>query len=283
MIKFPIIDAHVHVWDIKKLHYPWLDNVPALNRTFLMDDYNKACSGIDLESLVFVQCECDPGQYRQEVEWVTKLAETDKRIKGIVSWAPLEKGEEVRNELEALSKNKLVKGIRRIIQFESDLDFCLQPGFIKGVKMLGEYGFTFDICISYIHNKNTLKFVEQCQDIPMILDHIGKPDIKNRQLHPWKEEIKELSQFGNVFCKVSSLATEADHENWTIDDIRPYADHIFECFGFERTIFAGDWPVSTLAADFPVCVNTILELVKGCSEADLKKLFHDNAVKFYKL
>lgn len=283
MIKFPIIDTHVHVWDVKKLHYPWLDNVPALNRTFLMDDYNKACSGIDVESIVFVQCECDPGQYRQEVEWVTKLAETDKRIKGIVSWAPLEKGEEVRNELEALSKNKLVKGIRRIIQFESDLDFCLQPGFIEGVKMLSEYGFTFDICISYIHNKNTLKFVEQCQDIPMVLDHIGKPDIKNRLLHPWKEEIKELSQFGNVFCKFSSLATEADHENWTIDDIRPYADHIIECFGFERTIFAGDWPVSTLAADFPVCVNTILELVKGCSEADLKKLFHDNAVKFYKL
>lgn len=281
MIKFPIIDSHVHVWDIKNLHYPWLDNIPALNRTFLMDDYNKACSGIDVESIVFVQCECDPDQYRQEVEWVTKLAETDKRIKGIVSWAPLENGEEVRNELEVLSNNKLVKGIRRIIQFESDLDFCLHTGFIKGVKMLSEYGFTFDICISYIHNKNTLKFVEQCQEIPMILDHIGKPDIKNNQLDPWRDEIREIAKFPNVYCKLSSLATEADHQKWTVDGLRPYVDHILESFGTDRIVFGSDWPVVTQAANIPICISTMVDIMKGCPREELKKVFYNNAIKFY--
>jgi L-fuconolactonase len=283
MLPFPIIDTHLHFWDTEKLHYPWLDNIPFLNRTFLLDDYNKACNGINVESMIFVQCECEPSQYRQEVEWVTKVAEEDKRIKGIVSWAPLEKGEKVRDELEILAKNKLVKGIRRIIQFEPDLDFCIRPDFIKGVNMLKDYNFTFDICISYKHNRNTIRFVEQCQDIPMILDHIGKPDIKNKMVYPWKDEIKELSKFRNVFCKISSLATEADHKNWTMEDIRPFADHIFECFGFDRTVFAGDWPVSTLAADFPTCVETIEKLLKGYSETELKKLFHDNAIKFYKI
>jgi len=271
------------MWDIEKLSYPWLDDLPLLNKTHLLDDYNKACKSVKVESMVFVQAECEPSQYLQEVEWVTELAKHDKRIKGIVSWAPLEKGEKVRNGLEILSNNKLVKGIRRIIQFEPDLNFCLKPDFIKGVNMLKDFHFTFDICISYKHNRNILKFVEQSQDIPMILDHIGKPNIKDHIQYPWKKEIKELAKFKNVFCKVSSLATEADHVNWTIEDIRPFADHIFECFGFDRTIFAGDWPVSSLAADYTKCVETIETLVKGCSEADLKKLFHDNAIKFYNI
>jgi L-fuconolactonase len=282
MINFPIIDTHVHLWDIQKLRYPWLSNIPVLNRNFLLPDYNKACGPVQVEKIVFMQCECDPAQYREEVAWVSRLAtEEDGRIKGIVSWAPLEKGEAARPEVEALAQNKLVKGLRRIIQFEEDLAFCLRPDFIAGVRMLPEYNLTFDICISHIHTKNTLRFVEQCPDVRFILDHIGKPDIKGRQLEPWRADIRELSRLENVFCKVSSLATEADHQNWTIEDLRPYVDHIFDCFGFDRTIFAGDWPVSSQAAAYPVCVETLEQLIAGCSHQDLVKLFHDNAVKFY--
>jgi len=282
MINFPIVDAHLHVWDIQKLRYPWLAGVPFLNRTFLLDDYNKACGPVHVQKMLFMQCECDPAQYKDEVAWVSRLAaEEDQRIKGIVAWAPLEKGEAAKAEIEALAQNKLVKGIRRIIQFEEDLTFCLRPDFITGVRMLPAYGLTFDICISHIHTKNTIRFVEQCPDVRFILDHIGKPDIKGGQIDPWRDEIRELAQHDHVFCKVSSLATEADHQNWTISDLRPYVDHIFECFGFDRTVFAGDWPVSSQAATYPGCVETLEQLVAGCSQDDLKKLFHDNAEIFY--
>jgi L-fuconolactonase len=284
MIDFPIVDAHLHVWDVKRLIYPWLDNIPFLNRSFLLDDYRKACGSVKVEKMVFLQCECEPSQYMDEVRWVTELAENeDGRIQGMVPWAPLEKGEAVRPEIEALAANRLVKGIRRIIQFEEDIEFCLKPDFIKGVKMLPEYDMTFDICISYKHNKNTIKFVEQCPEVSFILDHIGKPNIKDGKLDLWRDEIRELSKFPNVYCKVSSLATEADHKSWIIEDLRPFVDHIFECFGFDRTVFAGDWPVSSQAAEFPLCVETLEKLVSGCSKEDLKKLFHDNAEEFYKL
>ena len=115
----------------------------------------------------------------------------------------------------------------------------------------------------------------------MIIDHIGKPDIKNQVIDPWQDELREMAKFPNVFCKISGLATEADHENWTKDDLRPYVDHVLECFGIDRLIFASDWPVSTQAADLKTCVSTVLDLLQRLSREELQKVFYYNAVNFY--
>lgn len=281
MIDFPVIDTHLHLWDIHHLSYPWLKDVPKLNRSFSLDDYREACGDLEVEKMIFMQCECDPAQYIKEVQWVTGLADTEPRLQGIVAWAPLEKGEDVRPEIEALKANSLVKGIRRIIQFEPDLEFCLRPDFIKGVNMLSEYELTFDICISHIHNQSIIRFLGECPGVSMIIDHIGKPDIKNQVIDPWQDELREMAKFPNVFCKISGLATEADHENWTKDDLRPYVDHVLECFGIDRLIFASDWPVSTQAADLKTCVSTVLDLLQRLSREELQKVFYYNAVNFY--
>ncbi len=82
--------------------------------------------------MVFLQCECEPSQFMQEAEWVTEQAKIDPRIQGIVPWAPLEDGDAARHHLEALAQNPLVKGVRRIIQFEPDPEFCLRPDFVRG-------------------------------------------------------------------------------------------------------------------------------------------------------
>jgi L-fuconolactonase len=282
-MNYPIIDTHLHLWDITKFRYPWLDDIKALNKTFSLDDYNRACGDIKVEKIVFMQCECLPSQSIKEVQWVTQLSLQDSRIRGIVSRAPLENGEDVRTEIELLKQNTLVKGVRRIIQFEPDLEFCLKPDFIRGVNLLADYDLTFDICISYIHNKNIIKFINKCPDVHMILDHIGKPDIKGNILDPWRDEISEISKFPNVYCKLSSLATEADHLKWTINDIRPYVDHLIKCFGFDRLVFASDWPVSSLAASLPVCINTLNEILIGCSQEEIEKVYAINALNFYHL
>jgi L-fuconolactonase len=283
MLDFGITDTHLHLWDIGRLRYPWLRDNPFLNKTFTLSDYNAACEKIRVDKMVFVQCEADPTLYREEAAWVTELAKTDPRLGGIVPWAPLEKGSAAEGDLAFFATNPLVKGIRRIIEFEADMDFCLGPDFIAGVNLLPKYGFSFDININYRHNRNVLKFLAKIPDVPCILDHIGKPPIREGRLESWKSEIKAMAEFPNLFCKVSSLATEADHKNWTIDDIRPYTDVIFEAFGFDRTVFAGDWPVSTQAASLPVCVETLLDLVKPANPKDLYKLFKTNGEKFYRL
>lgn len=283
MIDFPIIDTHLHLWDPKRLRYPWIDNIPLLNKPYLLEDYKKACGPVRVEKMVFLQCECVPEQSLQEAEWVTSLAQQDPRIQGIVSWAPLEKGEAARPDLERLARNRLVRGVRRIIQFDPDIAFCLRPDFVKGVQMLPDYNLSFDICISHVQMANTVRFVRQCPDVRFILDHIGKPDIKNRLLDPWSAEIRTLSEVPNVWCKVSGLVTEADHKSWTKEDLKPYIDHVIACFGFDRVVYGGDWPVAYQATDYPRWVETLTWAVSGASEAQRRKLFHDNAVTFYRL
>jgi len=282
MQKFPIVDTHVHLWHPKQLRYPWLAEVRTLNRPYLLKDYIEAYGALEIESIVFVQCDTHPDDGLKETAWVTSLAAVEPRIQGIVAWAPLEEGAQVAPFVEKLAENRLVKGIRRLIQSES-VDFCVQPNFVSGVKVLSRYGLSFDICIFHPQLANAIRLVEQCPHVQFILDHIGKPDIKNQLFDPWKQEIKTLAAFPNVHCKISGLVTEADLEKWTPADLQPYIEHVINCFGFDRVIYGSDWPVSTQASDYPRWVQTLKDAVSGCSSEELRNLFRDNAIKFYRL
>src|SRR5258706_10594193 len=146
-LTFPIVDTHLHIWDTHLINYPWLKDVELLNRPYLLDEYNRACGDVAVECMVFVQAEADFAQFMREAEWVDSVANTDSRLQGIVAWAPLEKGHAARADLEKLVAMPRVKGIRRIIQFEPDLEFCLRPDFVRGVNTLPDYNLSFDICI----------------------------------------------------------------------------------------------------------------------------------------
>lgn len=284
MIDFPIVDTHLHLWDPAYLRYPWLDGNPILNKPYLLADYNRHCGPVQVEKMVFLQCEVDFSHFREEAAWVSELAKEDTRIAGIVPWAPLEKGEAVRTDLEALlAENPLIRGIRRIIQFEPEPDFCLQPDFVRGVQLLADYGLSFDICIAHPQLANTIKLVEQCPNVNFILDHIGKPDIKAQLFEPWRSELRTLASFPNVWCKISGLVTEADHEKWTPADLRPYIDHVIETFGFDRVLYGGDWPVAYQATEYPRWVETLTWAVQGTSDEEQRKLFRENAISFYRL
>ncbi len=283
MPSFPIVDTHLHIWDLGRLRYPWLPNVPKINRNHLIDEYRRACGPVAVAKMVFLQCECDPAQFQEEADWVTEVSRDDPRIRGIVPWAPLEKGDGAEADLARLASNPLVKGIRRIIQFEADPEFCLKPGFVRGVQLLPRHGLSFDICINHLQLANTLKLVRQCPNVSFILDHIGKPDIKGRLLDPWRAELRELASHPNVSCKLSGLANEADMDRWTAADLRPYIDHVIDCFGFGRTIFGGDWPVATLATDYPRWVRTVDDALAGSSADELHRLFVRNAEAFYRV
>jgi L-fuconolactonase len=283
MPDFPIVDTHLHIWDLGRLRYPWLASVPLLNKDHLIADYRRACGSVQVAKMVFVQCECDPAQAREEAQWVTDVAASDPRIRGIVAHAPLERGDAVESVLTPLAANPLVKGIRRLIQSEPDDAFCLRPEFVRGVQLLPRHGLSFDLCIFHRQLASTIKLVRQCPNVRFILDHIGKPDIKARLLDPWRAELRELARMDNVWCKVSGLVTEADFTRWTPADLRPYIDHVIDCFGFDRVVFGGDWPVSTQATEYPRWVATLDEVLRGCSRDELHRLYVRNAESFYRI
>ncbi|MCX5496600.1 amidohydrolase family protein [Kaistia dalseonensis] len=278
-----IVDTHLHLWDPKRLRYGWLDGNDVLDRPYLLDDYNAATKGLDIQAMVFLQCEVEPSQYQLEADWVADLARHDPRIKGMVTWAPLEKGRAVLPELQNLARHPILRGIRRIIQFEPDLDFCLRPDFIEGVRTLAELGLSFDICIDHRHMANVLKFAAQVPNVPMILDHIGKPAIKDGVMEPWASQMRELAALPHVSCKISGVATEADHANWSEDELKRYIDAAIDAFGFDRIMFGGDWPVAVQAIDYQRWVGLLDRILASASPAEQKKFWRDNAVRFYRL
>ena len=285
MPDFPIVDAHVHLWDPTRFRMPWLDDNALLNKPFLLSDYDEHTRGIEVAAMVYLEVDVEPAYKLPEAQWVADLAKQDARLQGIVASAQVEFGQQLRAYLDtlvAIDRHR-IKGVRRLTQSLPDPDFCLQPRFIDGVQMLAEYGLSFDICINYRQLASTIKMVRQCPHTQFMLDHIAKPNIREKQLDPWRAQMEEMASLPNVVCKVSGVVTEADHEKWTIDDVAPYVEHVLRVFGEDRVAFGGDWPVVLNAAPYRRWVETLDSLTQHLSVPAKRKLWADNARRFYRL
>ena len=283
MPDFPIVDSHVHLLDPARFGYAWTKNVPQLNRQVLPRHLMAAAAPVEIERFVFVEVDVDFPQHVGEAEWVESLAADDVRLAGAVAALPLEQGRAIEADLERLGRLGHVRAVRRLIQNHPDPDFCIRPGFVEGLKMLGERDLAFDICIFHHHLPNAIRMVEQCPKVRFVLDHIGKPAIKAGAIDPWRRDLMELASLPNVHCKISGVTTEADHKNWTREQLRPYVAHAIDTFGFDRIMFGGDWHVSELAGAYPEWVEVVDWVTEGCTAEEKRKLFRDNAIRFYRL
>lgn len=280
----PIIDAHVHLWDPERVEIPWLRNEPKINRPMGLAGYSAATNGVEIAGLVYLQVEVHPVYALIEARDLVAMAATDPRIKGIVPWAPLEFGETARYFLEELvALGPLVKGVRRIVQDEPDPQFCLQPRYVEGTRLLGELGLSADLCCNFRQLGPTVELVRRCPGTQFVLDHIAKPNIRGGELEPWATQIRELAALPNVLCKISGVVTEADHDGWIVDDIRPFVQHALDAFGPDRVAYGSDWPVATLVSTYRRWVDTVDEITSGWSDADRRKLWFENANRFYRL
>jgi len=277
-----IVDSHVHLWNPAQFRYAWLDGLPALNRSFLPADFT-AITNLKVSKIIFVECGCDPAQSLAEVDWISSLAKNEPRLKGIVAHAPLEEGEHVLADLEKLASRPLVKGIRRNLQGEHDKKFCLRPAFVVGVRLLERFGFTFDLCVRHDQLAGVAGLARLVPRVTFVLDHLGKPDVRGKNLEPWATDLKALAALPNVVCKISGLTTEADWKNWQTADLEFYFQQALESFGFDRLLFGSDWPVVTLAASWTCWLETLRDFVSFASDAQRACLFQANAERIYRI
>jgi L-fuconolactonase len=278
-----IVDSHCHFWDPARFHYAWNQGFPALDRAFVPRDFSIASAKADVRKIIFVECDCGPAQSLAEIDWVSDLANNEPRLKGAVVYAPVEKGAAVRADLEKLAGRPLVKGVRRNLQGEYEVEFGLRPEFIAGVKVLAEFGFTFDLCIRHEQLHSAAELVRRVPQVTFILDHFGKPAVREKKTQPWAKDLKTLAALPNVVCKISGLTTEADWKNWQSAELKFYFEHALECFGFNRLMFGSDWPMATLATTYERWIETVQELFSFATEADRVKLFQTNAERIYRV
>ncbi len=284
MAAYSIIDTHMHLWDPEHLRLSWVDGDALLNQRYTIDVYSAQTADVPLEAMVFVECGVEPQYAFLEAQWAVACAQSDARIQGIVAACPVEFGLRAHSYIEALvALDTRIKGVRRIIQDETDATFCLQPDFVRGVRLLSSYGLSFDLCIRHRQLSAVTALVRRCPDTQFILDHLGKPNVKEHILDPWREQLRELAALPNVACKISGLVTEAEHSTWNVDDLAPYVAHVFDVFGEDRVIFGGDWPVALLASSYTRWFETMQTLTVALTETARRKFWNENARRLYRL
>ncbi|PYO69753.1 MAG: amidohydrolase [Gemmatimonadetes bacterium] len=269
------------VWDPAELHYPWLEGVPSLGRPFLPSDYGAATGEIPIARVVFVECNCPPEEAGREVAFVERLAQGEPRLTGIVAFANLADSETIDRQLDALSVCHSVKGIRQNIQGQP-AGFCRRHAFVEGVRKVGRRELVFDLCATHDQLREVADLVRDCPDTRFVLDHCGKPAIRDRCFEPWSAALARLAAHKNVCCKLSGLLTEAG-ERWRPEDLLPYATRVVECFGPERVLYASDWPVLTLAGDYRDWYGFTERVTQGWSATDRSRFYGDNAARVYGL
>jgi predicted TIM-barrel fold metal-dependent hydrolase len=216
-----------------------------------------------------------------ETRHILAMSEQNNPLEGVVACGRPEHPN-FKAYLEKIVGHPKLKGIRRVLHTQPD-HVGQSPVFIENVRLLEQYGLSYDIAVLAHQLSVATNLVRECPGVSFILDHCGGPRVKEKLIDPWRRHIEEISRFPNVVCKVSGLVAYADPENWTPEDLRPYVDHVIQCFGWDRVMFGSDWPVCTLSATYREWVEALLSLTRDAEESDRRKLFYENAMRIYRL
>jgi L-fuconolactonase len=272
------IDAHQHFWIYDRREYSWIDETMAsIRRDFPPAELKPQLENNGFQGSVLVQVR----QTLEETRWLLELAEKNPFILGVVGWVDL-RSPRLHAELESFSGMPKLVGIRHLVQSEPD-DFLLRPEFLRGISTLEEFDLAYDILIYTQHLPMAAEFVRRFPRQRFVLDHLAKPPIKNKAVDLWARGMRELASFPNLYAKVSGLVTEADWNGWKPEDIRPYLDVAFECFGPNRLMIGSDWPVCTLAASYTRVVNLVKEYLSRYPPTEREAVLGGNAAKFWRL
>jgi len=274
------IDAHHHLWKYSAAEYGWIGpEMRAIKRDFLPDDLEKLLHHFGIDGAVTVQAR----QTLEETRWLLELAHQHEVMRGVVGWVPLTQGAAVKQHLERLAADRKLRGVRHVIHDEPDDRYILRADFDEGVRALGGFGLRYDILIFEKHLPAAIAFVDRHPNQVFILDHIAKPQIKDRILSPWDRNIREMAKRPNVYCKLSGMVTEADHQRWTPADLQPYIDVVLQAFGPARLMYGSDWPVMLLAGEYAQWYGVVTNAIARLSKPERERIMGGTAVEAYGL
>jgi L-fuconolactonase len=280
----PIVDTHQHLWDLTKFRLPWIKEGSPLARSFPMPDYLSATAGLNIVKAVYMEVDLDPEQQTAEAQYILDVCKRGNTptVAAVISGRPASEG--FKKFLEPFKGSRYIKGVRQVLHNpDIPAGYCLSANFIKGIRLLGELGMSFDICVRPGELLDAAKLIDACPDTRFILDHCGNANVQAPDHSQWTRDIAAVAKRKQVVCKVSGIVVSAKPGAWSVDDLAPIVNHTLEVFGPDRVMFGGDWPVCTLAASYKQWFEALKTIVHDRSEPEQRKLFPDNAVRFYGL
>ncbi len=273
------IDAHQHFWIFNAVRDGWItEEMQVIRRNFLPGDLKPLLHQQQINGCIAVQAD----QSEDETMFLLEQASSNDFIKGVVGWVNL-RDQNVGERLAYFSQFSKLKGFRHVVQAEPGDDFLLGDDFCRGISFLKKYKLTYDILVFPKHLSYVIEFIKRFPQQPFVIDHLAKPYIKHKKTDQWKNDIQQVAQFSNVYCKLSGMVTEAALSSWAIDDFKPYINIVLESFGIDRVMFGSDWPVCLIAASYQQCCEILEKNTEYLSASDDKKLWGENAIRFYNL
>lgn len=274
-----ILDAHVHFWKFDPVRDGWItDDMAVIRQDFLPEKAAGEFRKNEVKGCIAVQAD----QSNEENNFLLKLASQHDHIKGVVGWIDLAH-RDAQEQLASYTGTTKLVGFRNIIQGEPDERYFTNKDFREGMKLLHPLGYTYDVLIYHNQLPSAIAFTEKFPDQHFMLDHIAKPDIRNRQWKKWREDIRELARNPNMYCKISGMITEASWTEWTYDDLAPYLETVGEYFGMDRLCFGSDWPVSLVAGGYSEVLQVVRKFLLQVGEDEKQKVLAVNTERFYKL
>ena len=273
-----IIDTHCHLIHRDRLHYPWLREVPALDRDFTLDDYLPEATAAGITDILHVEVDVAPADLAAEADFISGLG---PRVIGTIAGCRPE-SPDFPQYLERISANPRVKELRRVLHTQPD-GLAQSPLFAANIARLQGSSLTFDLCVLARQIPIATALAAHCPGVQFILDHCGNPDVRNREWEPWATHLGAIAALPNVTCKLSGVVTNADPATWTTGDLRPFVEHVIGCFGRDRVMWGSDWPVCTLAADLGRWMAATHVLLSGLGDDERAGLLCKNAQRIYRL
>jgi L-fuconolactonase len=274
------IDAHQHFWKFDAFRHAWIsDDMKVIQRDFMPGDLEPVLEAAGIDGCVLVQVD----QTEDENDLQLEHAAKHDFIKGVVGWVDLQ-SPEVEEKLVHYQRFPKMKGFRHILQGEKDRALMLKPAFKRGVGLLRQFGYTYDILIFPDQLGYTREFTAACPDQLFVIDHVAKPYIRDKRLTAeWNAAIRAVAAQENVYCKISGMVTEADFKNWKPEELHPYIDTVVEAFGPKRIMYGSDWPVCLVAASYEQWHELMTDYFSRFSKTEQAAFFGGNAIQFYNL
>jgi len=272
-----IVDTHLHLVYQDRFSYPWLEDVPALNRQWTADTYFAEAETLGIEAALHMEVDVAEQDMLAETEFVTRL---HPRIAGAIAAARPEH-KDFRDHLQRLAEIPGLRGIRRVLHTMPD-ELSQTDRFVENVQRLANYKLPFDLCVRADQLPIGTQLVAQCPDVQFVLDHCGVPKVAEQELEPWRTHIRELARHPNVAAKISGVVAYAGPD-WTLETLRPFVEHVIDSFGWDRVVWGSDHPVCTLTANLTRWVEATRALIAGASTDEQARLLHRNAERIYRI
>jgi L-fuconolactonase len=271
-----MIDAHQHFWNPARSDYFWMtgDAVAPIHRAILPRDFEAIRARHGIEKTVLVQA----APTIAETEYMLGIADTTEFVAKIVGWIDFENRDDLK-QLKRLAKHPKFAGVRPMIQDIPDMDWMHRADVQWAYAAIVDLDLTFDALGFPVHAENFLKLFEKYPNMRVVVDHCLKPQIRDEAYQGWARDIARIARETHAFCKLSGIATEAK-PGWTVETLRPYAQHVIDVFGPSRVMWGSDWPVLELNGSYDTWRDAALHIVATGERA---QIFGGAAQSFYRI